>query len=208
MVQLTACIILGIAYSLASWLYLKREKNKYSLSLLVIMGICLIFFTIFTYISGSISWITEIEYLSMIAVCFPAAWVDASEKRIPNKIIISGLAVQTVIMIIEAVNNSSAFINSLRSRGIALLLIVVFCGISLLIIRDGIGMGDVKLFLLLALMGGIDLILSTLFFSMIVAFFMGLYELIIKKRGKKAAIPFAPAILIGIFLTITLTILS
>ena len=208
MVQLTACIILGIAYSLVSWLYLKKEKNKYSVLLLVIMGICLILFPIFTYIMGSISWIMEIEYLSMIAVCFPAAWVDASEKRIPNKIILSGLAVQTVIMIIEAIYNSPAFLDSLKSRGIALLLIVVFCGIALLIIKDGMGMGDVKLFLLLALMGGIDLILSILFFSMIVAFFMGLYELIIKKQGKKAAIPFAPAILIGVLFTITLTILS
>ena len=206
--QLIACIVIGIAYSLISYWYLKHEKKKYEIHLLVVMGICLTGVSVLTYCLTGISWLKEIEYLSMIAVCFPAAWIDVIEKKIPNKIVLAGLGTQLVIMVLEVITDSSAFLIMLKSRGIALLLILVFCGISLLIIRDGIGMGDVKLFLLLALMGGIDLTLSILFFSMVVAFFMGLYELIIKRQGKKAAIPFAPAILLGVTVTIVLTILS
>ena len=68
--------------------------------------------------------------------------------------------------------------------------------------KNGVGMGDIKLILIMSLYLGIQGIFGVLFMSLIVIFFAGLYLMIIKKRSKRESIPFAPAILAGTVISI------
>lgn len=202
------CIIVSIIYTLASFFYLKQNKKPYPKLLLVIMSLTLIAFCIFSFLRNNITLILELEFLSMIALCFPVTWVDIAEKKIPNNILLAGLVVLILLLISRLIFYSQDILNVMKSKGLGFLLIAVFCGIGIIIIRDGIGMGDVKLLLLLSLYSGLDIILSVLFFTMVAAFFAALYELIIKRKGRKASIAFAPEILFGVLVTLVLTIYS
>lgn len=74
--------------------------------------------------------------------------------------------------------------------------------VAYFLVKNGVGMGDIKLILLMSLYLGIQGIFGVLFMSLIVIFFAGLYLMIIKKRSKREAIPFAPAILAGTVISI------
>ena len=210
MLQLVISIVLSAIYTVSAFLYFKKKKLKHSVSMLVFMGLILLAFSIYSYVilRDAEFLLLILKYLSMIALCVPIAWIDFDEKRIPNELVLCGLIVQIVFFVVSLFKGLDYLLGDLKSAGLGLLLVIVFCGLGLIIIRNGIGMGDVKLLLVLALMGGLDTILSVLFFTMVAAFFMGLYELVIKKKGKTATIPFAPAILFGVIITLILTILS
>ena len=81
-------------------------------------------------------------------------------------------------------------------------MITVFCLLGRLLVKNGIGMGDIKLLLVLAVLGGFDRMFSMLFCAMLVSFFWGLFELIVRKKGKNATIPFGPPIAIGTVLSV------
>ena len=90
----------------------------------------------------------------------------------------------------------------IKSDFIALGIMLLFLLVAYFLVKNGVGMGDIKLILLMSLYLGIQGIFGVLFMSLIVIFFVGLYLMIIKKRSKREAIPFAPAILAGTVISI------
>jgi len=208
LIQLIICLVVSLGFSLLALLYFIKKDKAHCWSMVTAMGLGLIAFSLLCNYLGGISILREIEYLSMIAICFPLAWIDVMEKKIPNTIVLAGLIVQVALFIIWFIYDDGQALDVLKSAGIGLLVICIFCGIGLLIVKNGIGMGDVKLLLVLALMGGIDGILSVLFFTMVVAFFIALFELLVRKKGRKATIPFAPSIMIGVVVTNILLVFS
>ena len=78
-------------------------------------------------------------------------------------------------------------------------------GLSSLLIKGAIGMGDVKLFSVMALYLGLEGIWPAIFCSLIVSFFVAVFSLVTKRAKRKDNIPFAPAILIGTYLSVFLT---
>ena len=72
------------------------------------------------------------------------------------------------------------------------------------IMKGGIGMGDIKLFSVMALFLSIDGLIPAVIFSFIISFFVAIYSLISRKKTKKDAIPFGPSLLIGTYLSIFL----
>ena len=65
----------------------------------------------------------------------------------------------------------------------------------------GIGMGDIKLFGLMALYTGAFFVYSVLFVSVLLGAIIGIVMLLCFHKGKKTTIPFAPLILIGYIVT-------
>ncbi len=199
---------LGAVFSVSSFFYLKKSEKKHPLPVSIVMFAVLLGYCVFCLSLDGVWWIKELEYILMISLCIPVAWVDICEKKIPNVLVLAGLIAQIITIVIMFFYDLDYALTYFKSAGIGFLFIAIFCAIGYLVIKNGIGMGDIKLLLVLSIMGGIDNILSILFFSMVVAFFMGLYELIIKKRGKKATIPFGPATLVGTIVTAILSILQ
>ena len=140
----------------------------------------------------------------LTGIIFPAAFIDYKEHIIPNKIIGSAILLRIVIWIIEAFIDVEKFLSVLKGDIIASVIIVVFFFLCSLIVKNGIGMGDVKLMGIMALYQGLTGIMSSLFFSMLVAFVEAIVLLITHKKNRKDAIAFAPAVLVGTILAVAM----
>lgn len=149
--------------------------------------------------------IWNIKLLVLTGIIFPAAFIDYKEHIIPNKIIGSAILLRIVIWIIEAFIDVEKFLSVLKGDIIASVIIVVFFFLCSLIVKNGIGMGDVKLMGIMALYQGLTGIMSSLFFSMLVAFVEAIVLLITHKKNRKDAIAFAPAVLVGTILAVAMT---
>lgn len=149
--------------------------------------------------------IWNIKLLVLTGIIFPAAFIDYKEHIIPNKIIGSAILLRIVIWIIEAFIDVERFLAVLKGDIIASVIIVVFFFLCSLIVKNGIGMGDVKLMGIMALYQGLTGIMSSLFFSMLVAFVEAIVLLITHKKNRKDAIAFAPAVLVGTILAVAMT---
>lgn len=135
---------------------------------------------------------------------YPIAVIDYKEKIIPNKLILVGFAGWIIYFA------SCVFINgnNIVSAGKTSLGGLAFGAgvflISALIVRGGVGMGDVKLFAVLGMLFGFSGVFTILFFTLIMLFIIGIVMLIIKKANKKSTFPMAPFVLFGLMLTIIL----
>ena len=79
-------------------------------------------------------------------------------------------------------------------------ILVLLC-IMRLIIKEGIGFGDIKLFVVMGLYYGIRGSVSSLFLSFVVSFVVSIFMLITKRKNRKDYIAFAPSILVGTLLS-------
>ncbi len=140
----------------------------------------------------------------LISVLFVAAYYDHAAYRIPNKLILYGLCSRLVILIFELIFARDGISQVLISEGIAVGAMLILSVVCLIVTRKGLGMGDVKLFLLMAMLQGIAGVISSLFASLLVSFVYSVILLISKKKSRKDFIPFAPCILVGTFISIML----
>ena len=83
-----------------------------------------------------------------------------------------------------------------------LFLVAVLCA---LIVKNSIGGGDMKLFVVMGLLLGLQGTWGAIFLSLIVSFIVAVALLITRKKSRKDAIPFGPALAAGTYLSIFLT---
>ena len=147
----------------------------------------------------------SLKRLALLSLLWPIAYIDFKTYRIPNAFILYGLLCRAVILALEMFFDSSFVWVTLISELIAaggLLLASLLCGLC---IKNSIGFGDMKLFLVMGLMLGLEGIWGAVFLSLIVSFFISIYLMITKKKTRKDAIPFGPAIVIGTYLSVCLS---
>lgn len=138
-----------------------------------------------------------IIFYVLLLIC---AWIDYKMKIIPNGMLLAGMCIRLIVYIFEYVNLGGDLRFELYSEGIALLLVVVLL-IFAALTHKGIGMGDIKLFGLMALYTGAFFVYSVLFVSVLLGAIIGIVMLLCFHKGKKTTIPFAPLILIGYIVT-------
>ena len=85
---------------------------------------------------------------------------------------------------------------------LALLLAAFLCT---LLMKNSVGAGDMKLFVVMGLLLGMHGIWGAIFASLIVSFVVAIVLLVSKKKTRKDAIPFGPALVVGTFLSVFLT---
>lgn len=135
---------------------------------------------------------------------YPIAVIDYKEKIIPNKLILVGFAGWIIYFAACVFINGNNIISTAKlSLGGLAFGAGVFL-VSALIVRGGVGMGDVKLFAVLGMLFGFSGVFTILFFTLIMLFIVGIVMLIIKKANKKSTFPMAPFVLFGLMLTILL----
>lgn len=146
----------------------------------------------------------RIKAIALLAIIWPIAYIDLKTYRIPNSFIIFGLITRALIFPFELINVSQPWLVLLFDViAAAALLIAAF--LSSLCIKNAIGYGDMKLFVVMGLMLGMEGVWTAVFLSLIVSFIAAVYLLVTKKKSKNDLIPFGPALVIGTFISVCLT---
>ncbi|MDR1328133.1 MAG: A24 family peptidase [Oscillospiraceae bacterium] len=151
------------------------------------------------------SFLFNIKRVCLLSLLWPVACADYKSFRIPNLFILAGCACRAVIFAFELAFESegvwaragSELIAAAALAGAALL-----CGLA---IKNSVGFGDVKLFIVMGLMLGLDGIWSAVFLSLIVSFIISVVLLAAKKKTRRDMIPFAPAIMAGTYVSVFIT---
>lgn len=145
------------------------------------------------------------KLITLVSLLFVAANIDARQKIIPNAIVLAGLVFRIIFWIAELITVPDAFWGIMKNDLAACLLVVIFFVIGVLLVKGGIGMGDIKLMLVMCLFQGFYGVISSLFCSLFAAFIYAIIVLLTRKKTRKDTIAFAPAILVGTILSVFLT---
>lgn len=180
----------------------KKAQIIYSvLFILVNIGISVLFVTV--YQNNTI--LFSLKRLLLLAILWPVGYIDFKTYKIPNRFIILGLIFRAGVLIFELLFERELLISYLISEGIAAGALLISTLLCCLCIKNSIGYGDIKLFVIMGLMLGLEGIWSSIFVSLFISFIVAVTLLIAKKKGKKDVIPFAPSIAIGTYISIIMT---
>lgn len=200
--MILAFLMCGISFYI-----LEKDQNGiskpmiyYSLAAtVVVIGITWILINIF---QGN-NMVFYLKRVCLLCVLWPIAYTDIKEYRIPNKFIALGLIYRILIVFVELWMGEpivASLISELAAAGILL----VATGLCRLCIKNAIGAGDMKLFIVMGLLLGLEGMWSAVFLSLIVSFFIAVFVLVTKKKSRNDNIPFGPAITLGTYLSIML----
>lgn len=187
----------GISWFREQW---KDKKFRVFLMVSAVASVGLLLeFYVFSYSIWKI-----LRYLVLTAALFSIAWIDQKSKRIPNQLLKILLTVRVILLVFEWL--------AYPELGLAVLISIVSGaliggGLFLLahfISKGGVGMGDVKLFMVIGLYMGSGSIMAAVFLSVMASALYSIVMLLLKKIKLKEEIPFAPFIFIGTVLTMAL----
>lgn len=170
-----------------------------SVCLLVLLGIRLIWYC------PDQGVLFQCKRMVCLSLLFAAALVDWKEQIIPNRLLVAGLLFRFSLVIAEAIFEREDMTATILSELIGAVGIFLVCMVFLLLMKNSIGMGDIKLFMVMGLYLGIYSMIDAIMSSLILAFFWAVILLLTHKKGKKDVLPFAPAVLAGTYLSIFLT---
>lgn len=216
--KLTVCIILSLLISVLNWFYLvsydirqngviyalKKKKKVNIYCILTFVALCALS-VVFELLYKSNTIITDMKSLVLLGILAVAFVTDMRANIIPNFILVVGFVIRLGFSVAELITLGSDYWDILKSDLLAVIVIGIMFAICALIVRNGIGMGDVKTVLVMCLYQGFYNVISSLFFSLLVAFVMAIVMLVAKKKGRKDSMAFAPALLAGTFISVFLS---
>ena len=207
-------IVITIAVSgMAFWLLCrdkaeweeKEENRRYlwysAIMSLLAMGIAVMMCTVYK----ENQFLFSLKRLCLIAIIWPAAYVDYKTYRIPNSLIGAGLTMRLVIFMLELFFYGSQAWYILLPELIASGAVFLATALCNMMVKHSIGFGDMKLFILMGLMLGSEGIWGAIFLSLVIEFILAAVLLLMKKKGRKDVIPFGPAIVAGTYISVFLT---
>jgi len=118
--------------------------------------------------------------------------IDFKHKIIPNKVVYPAMLLTIGITLLWP---GMGIIDSLIGGGTALMLLLL----PILVSKDGMGWGDVKMAALVGLMTGFPLVLIALFIAAGLAMAT---LLVLRLKGHKEGIPFGPFLALGALVTL------
>lgn len=170
-----------------------------SVCLLILLGIRLVWYC------PDQGILFQCKRMVCLSLLFIAALIDWKEQIIPNCLLAAGLVFRLGLVAAEAIFEREAMRATVLSELVGAVGIFLVCMFFLLLMKDSIGMGDIKLFMVMGLYLGIYSMIDAIMSSLILAFFWAVFLLLTHKKGKKDVLPFAPAVLAGTYLSIFLT---
>ncbi len=174
---------------------LKITKNR--LLYLIIGATTVAILVVCLNITYTIDLITRMSLITLVLLILPISAVDMRLQKIPNIFLLAGLVIRVVylaVMYIQDVGNAWVVT---KDSLVGATVIGLFFLFLLIVFKNSIGMGDVKLFALMGLYQGLWGIINSVFFSLVVSFFVSIALLITKKKGRKDTISFGPSIYLG-----------
>ncbi len=182
---------------------LKLEKNKV-LYLILSAVICVTVITVFQ-LAHDLTFIEQIKLLLLVWILLPIAAVDYKIQKIPNKFLLAAIILRFVLLIAEFIISVDAGLEIFKDNIIGGTVIGIFFLLLLLVFKNSIGMGDVKLFAVMGLYQGLWGTTYSVFCSLTVSFIISILLLLTKKKNRKDTISFGPSILGGTVISICLT---
>lgn len=147
----------------------------------------------------------DLKLLTLLAILFTVALIDGKTHTIPNASIVTALLIRLIYYVLELFLYGKEFFSMLKGDLLACLIPLAFLILGVFIIRNGMGMGDIKLMLVISLFQGLSGAVSSIFCSLIVVFLISAVFLIMRKKKRKDVVPFGPSVFIGTYLSIVLT---
>ena len=121
----------------------------------------------------------------MLALLWPVAYTDFTAYRIPNLFIVTGIAARAAVLAAEFCWERDTLLSYLLTEVIASAVLFLVAVMGLLL--------------------GLQGTWGAIFLSLIVSFIVAVALLITRKKSRKDAIPFGPALAAGTYLSIFLT---
>lgn len=147
----------------------------------------------------------NVKRVCLLSVLWPVAYIDYKSYRIPNTYIILGIVYRVTIIPFELWTDGSRIIYVILSEMIAGAALFIAAFLCKLFVKNSIGSGDIKLFIVMSLFLGLNGIWNSIILTMLITFFVCIVLLATKKKSRKDKIPFGPSIVAGTFLSVFLT---
>lgn len=184
----------------------EKSLPTHALIYMIVMVIVSIFMTVFLnnfYTDNT--WLFNLKRVLLLILLWPIAYIDFFTYRIPNRFILFGLLARVAVWITELIVSGGTIWRTVLTEVLTSVILLVVALVCTLIIKNGIGAGDMKLFVVMGLFLGVDGIWGAIFMSLLVSFVVSVVLLVGKKKTRKDSIPFGPAIMIGTYLSVFLT---
>ncbi len=131
---------------------------------------------------------------------YTVAYIDLIERIIPNQLIFVGIIFWIILLVLEILIAKTpikqillySFAGGLICGGVLFAIAII--------VRNALGMGDVKMFTVLGLLYGLTNTYSILLYSVVIMAMVSIVLLIAKKVTRKTAVPMAPFVAVGLLL--------
>lgn len=171
--------------SLLEWFLDLHYKKK--TVFLVDAFLAILYFLIYNRYGFSFIFLSNIILASIL---IPISIIDIKRKIIPNKLVILGMGMGTIMMFLnDNISIISALLGFVMCGGII--------GVISIITKGSIGMGDAKLFACIGIFLGLQTTLGIMLIATVLSGLVGLILLTFKKVNGKTMIPFAPYIFLA-----------
>lgn len=212
---LPLCVVYGFAVCFASQIMLEENhaekkiqyfipQGKENIIMMIVVIFLLMLCSVILNYVYAVSLIENVKLISLLAVLCPAAYTDWNKHIIRNRLIIGAVCLRAVLFVIELILDFDNALSAGFSGLVAAVVIFVIGFLCSMVLKGSVGMGDVKLLAVMALFQGATGIVCSLFVSLLVAFFYCIAALCLKRKNKKDIIPFAPALLLGTYISVLL----
>lgn len=203
-------IMPSLLYIYINYMYtIKEVLGKHKSENIIYSMISSLFLIMVTIILGVLyphnTIIHNVKLIFLLTILFVTAVTDYRDYIIPNEVIIFALIVRAGFYVWEYTVLGSNILTIMISDTLACLIPFFVFLFSMYIVTHAIGMGDIKLMILIAIFQGMNGAIGSIFWSLIAAFVVALLLLIFKKKKCTDVIPLAPFMLIGTCLSIILT---
>ena len=204
-----AVIMILLSYGLIKYPDFKEQKNIKSLKpvnkkqwlILVGIVISISILTLCLILLYQSDWLTCVKHIIFGSFLWVFAHIDAEKHIIPNKLLLILVVIRAIILGLEFFFQSELFKEEIISDAIACVGMIVILALMRLIVKNGIGFGDIKLFAVIGLFFGIKNTLTITFCSFVISFVVSIFFLATKRKSKKDQIAFAPFILSGFLMS-------
>lgn len=184
-------------------LSLKLSKNK--ITYLALSALATIVMIVMLNSVYTIELLSQVKLLTLVLIIFPISAVDYRIQKIPNQFIVAALVLRILIYVAEIIISPKGAWITFIDNLLGAFIISLFFLLLLVIFKNSIGMGDVKLFFVMGMYQGLWGVVNSVFFSLLVSFVLSVALLITKKKQKTDTISFGPSILLGTIIGICLS---
>lgn len=143
----------------------------------------------------------------LISILIPVFVIDYRYYIIPNGLVITGLIGGGILFVVNIFQSFEYFGGGILAPIIGglssslILLLISILGAAIYKTDDALGLGDVKIFVVIGMFLGWRMSLVALFISVMISGAFSSILLISGKKDKKGTIPLGPFIVIGTFIT-------
>lgn len=145
------------------------------------------------------TWLQVANQILMFTLLIILAGIDYRSHRIPNRLLLAGLIIRTVLILTEILLLPETWKQIVVFSVISMVISLLFMLLLTFLTKHGIGYGDVKLFAWLGFCLGLKETYYILFYSTLLAAVVGIFLMVMKKTDRKARLPFAPFVLGGYY---------